>query len=150
VWLDQIAADGIEDCRKACGGHGYLLSSGLPELYCVFLQNNTVEGDNFLLTQQVGAYLLKSYIKFMTQGTLPENLAYLADAQNSSTEGLVSVAVGGAWADFSKALLTLYAARAYGRIARLAERMRVLTEDEGKSRTQAWNLVLVDIVVVSR
>lgn len=40
----RISADGIEDCRKACGGHGYLSSSGLPELSGNFLQQCTVEG----------------------------------------------------------------------------------------------------------
>lgn len=40
----RIAADGIEDCRKACGGHGYLSSSGLPEMLGNFLQQCTVEG----------------------------------------------------------------------------------------------------------
>jgi acyl-CoA oxidase len=39
----MIAADGIEECRKACGGHGFLSSSGLPELMCSYLQSPTVE-----------------------------------------------------------------------------------------------------------
>jgi acyl-CoA oxidase len=38
-----VAADGIEECRKACGGHGFLSSSGLPELMCAYLQSPTVE-----------------------------------------------------------------------------------------------------------
>jgi acyl-CoA oxidase len=38
-----VAADGIEECRKACGGHGFLSSSGLPELMCSYLQSPTVE-----------------------------------------------------------------------------------------------------------
>lgn len=38
----MIAADGIEDCRKCCGGHGYLACSGLPELSGNFLQQVSV------------------------------------------------------------------------------------------------------------
>jgi acyl-CoA oxidase len=54
-----MAADGIEDCRKACGGHGFLQCSGLPELITTYLQNPTVEGDNHMLPQQVIKVLLK-------------------------------------------------------------------------------------------
>ena len=54
-----ISADGIEDCRKACGGHGYLVSSGLVELSNTYLSNNTVEGDNYMLPQHVVKVLLK-------------------------------------------------------------------------------------------
>jgi acyl-CoA oxidase len=31
-FVTMITADGMEDCRKACGGHGFLACSGLPEL----------------------------------------------------------------------------------------------------------------------
>ena len=55
----MIAADGIEECRKACGGHGYLSCSGLPELFTTYLQSPTVEGDNHMLPQQVIRVLLK-------------------------------------------------------------------------------------------
>ena len=54
-----IAADGIEECRKACGGHGFLACSGLPELINSYLQSPTVEGDNHMLPQQVLKVLLK-------------------------------------------------------------------------------------------
>lgn len=54
-----VAADGIEECRKACGGHGFLASSGLPELFTTYLQSPTVEGDNHMLPQQVVRVLLK-------------------------------------------------------------------------------------------
>jgi len=54
-----VAADGIEDCRKSCGGHGYLQCSGFPELICTYLQNPTVEGDNQMLPMQVMKILLK-------------------------------------------------------------------------------------------
>jgi acyl-CoA oxidase len=55
----SVVADGIEDCRKACGGHGYLHASGLPEMLQSYLQNPTVEGDNYMLPQQTVRTLLK-------------------------------------------------------------------------------------------
>ena len=58
-YTTTITADGIEDCRKACGGHGFLMCSGLPELLTTYLQNPTVEGDNQMLPQQVLKVLLK-------------------------------------------------------------------------------------------
>jgi len=56
-----IAAEGIEECRKACGGHGYLLNSGLCELFTNYVSNNTLEGENYLIIQQLSRYLIKSF-----------------------------------------------------------------------------------------
>ncbi|XP_047325893.1 peroxisomal acyl-coenzyme A oxidase 1-like [Impatiens glandulifera] len=53
-------ADGIEECRKLCGGHGYLCSSGLPELFAVYVPTCTYEGDNIVLLLQVARYLVKT------------------------------------------------------------------------------------------
>lgn len=37
-----MASDAIEDCRRACGGHGYSLFSGLGQFYQDYLPNVTV------------------------------------------------------------------------------------------------------------
>jgi acyl-CoA oxidase len=42
----DIAAAGIEACRRTCGGHGYSMLSGLPTLFASYVQNVTWEGDN--------------------------------------------------------------------------------------------------------
>jgi hypothetical protein len=49
--------DAIEECRKLCGGHGYLNSSGLPELFAVYVPACTYEGDNVVLLLQVCMFL---------------------------------------------------------------------------------------------
>ena len=67
-----VTADGIEDCRKACGGHGFLMCSGLPELLTTYLQNPTVEGDNQMLPQQVVKVLLKLVTAVRTGKDLSE------------------------------------------------------------------------------
>ena len=48
-----LLQDGIEECRKLCGGHGYLCTSGLPELFAVYVPACTYEGDNIVLLLQV-------------------------------------------------------------------------------------------------
>lgn len=55
-----IAAEGLEVCRRACGGHGYSSFSGIGSYYADYLPTVTWEGDNYMLTQQVARYLLKS------------------------------------------------------------------------------------------
>ncbi|KAF7810081.1 peroxisomal acyl-coenzyme A oxidase 1-like [Senna tora] len=56
----SATADGIEECRKLCGGHGYLCSSGLPELFAVYVPACTYEGDNIVLLLQVARHLMKT------------------------------------------------------------------------------------------
>ncbi len=48
-----IATDGCETCRRACGGHGFSVLSGLPTLFSSYAQNVTWEGDNNVLCLQV-------------------------------------------------------------------------------------------------
>lgn len=54
------AGEGLEVCRRACGGHGYSSHSGIGPFYADYLPNLTWEGDNYMLSQQVARYLLKA------------------------------------------------------------------------------------------
>jgi len=54
-----LAADGIETCRRALGGHGFGGGSGLIQLNADYLSKPTVEGDNAMITQQTAAYIVK-------------------------------------------------------------------------------------------
>ena len=56
----RLTCEGIETCRLACGGHGYLEASGLPSLLGTFKQNATVEGENYMIAQQTTRGLLKA------------------------------------------------------------------------------------------
>lgn len=75
-------AKGMEQCRLGCGGHGYLLSSGLPELYCLNVASCTYEGDNIVLLLQVARFLDKavSAVKEGKSGQLSLSARYLAEA----------------------------------------------------------------------
>lgn len=75
-------ADGIEECRKLCGGHGYLCSSGLPELFSVYVPACTYEGDNVVLLLQVARLLMKT-VSQLTSGNKPVGTtAYLGRVQD--------------------------------------------------------------------
>lgn len=54
-----LAANGIEIGRRALGGHGYGDGSGLLPLNSDYLAKVTGEGDNYMITQQLAAYLIK-------------------------------------------------------------------------------------------
>jgi len=54
-----LAADGIETCRRAMGGHGFGGGSGMIPLNNDYLSKPTVEGDNWMITQQTASYLIK-------------------------------------------------------------------------------------------
>ncbi len=56
-----LAAIGIEDCRKSCGGHGYLLNSGVAALSADYLWQTTAEGDFLVMLLQTARFLVRSY-----------------------------------------------------------------------------------------
>ncbi|KAF2471715.1 acyl-CoA oxidase [Lindgomyces ingoldianus] len=67
----MLTADGIETCRRAMGGHGFGGGSGLIGMNADYLSKPTVEGDNWMITQQVAAYLIKKMTSAVADPTAP-------------------------------------------------------------------------------
>lgn len=67
----------IEQCRQACGGHGYSAYTGLAGMYNDFAVQCTWEGDNTILTLQSGRYLINSYREAIKGKKLAPGVGYL-------------------------------------------------------------------------
>jgi acyl-CoA oxidase len=75
AWTSQTAADGAEEARKMCGGHGYMALSGFPDIVASVTATCTFEGENFVMWGQVARYLVKG----MNLAVLPQDMAYMDD-----------------------------------------------------------------------
>lgn len=80
AYVGWLARDCIQECREACGGHGYLQAAGLGHLRNDHDSNNTYEGDNNVLVQQTSNSLLKFYHEQVRKS------ATVVDANNSASD----------------------------------------------------------------
>ncbi|OBR04555.1 Acyl-coenzyme A oxidase [Colletotrichum higginsianum IMI 349063] len=127
-----VAGEGLEVCRRACGGHGYSSFSGIGSWYADYLPTLTWEGDNYMLTQQVSRYLLKS-ARSVLKGNHGNN-----DTTRILSEFLRRRDIGAAF-DVLGSDEDLVAAFAW-RVSFLTfEALRHRDEDK-----QSWNSLLVD------
>jgi len=72
-----LAWEGIEDCRKCCGGNGYLMASGIASLAADYVWQSTAEGDWIILMLQTAQFLLKALQNAMSGKPVPGPVAYL-------------------------------------------------------------------------
>ena len=68
----------IETCRQACGGQGYSSYAGLASMFQDFAVQCTWEGDNTVMTLQLGRYLIScARDRLQKNKKLPAGVAYL-------------------------------------------------------------------------
>jgi acyl-CoA oxidase len=77
VW----AHENIEDCRKCCGGQGFLMSSGIAKIAPDFSEWVTVEGEQVILSLQCARYLIKAVDEAVAGGKdkLAPSIQYVAE-----------------------------------------------------------------------
>ena len=141
----DVAAGGIESCRRLCGGHGYSALSGLPTLFASYVQNVTWEGDNNVMYLQAARYLLKA---LASGGEIKGSAAYLSHAkEEASTRS--SVASPEEWAAPEHALAALRHAAA--RLALIAAEA-LLKAGNGVLVFEGapWNNANSDLIRVAR
>uniref|UniRef100_A0A2M4BG86 Acyl-coenzyme A oxidase n=1 Tax=Anopheles marajoara TaxID=58244 RepID=A0A2M4BG86_9DIPT len=72
------AATGVEVCRMACGGHGYMTCANFYGTYGMVTAACTYEGENTVLLLQTARYLLKAWQQAQRGQELVPTVQYLA------------------------------------------------------------------------
>ncbi|XP_066452700.1 peroxisomal acyl-coenzyme A oxidase 2-like isoform X2 [Eleutherodactylus coqui] len=143
AFATEICSNGVEVCRKACGGHGYSLYSGLPSLYTNVTASCTYEGENTVLHLQVARFLVKCFAAAQSGTPLPTSTAYLSSPSASGCQATTPV-------DFlnPEVYLKAYECRAYRLIASAARKLQNLVQS-GVEQHLAWNSGSVELVKAS-
>ncbi|XP_069192440.1 LOW QUALITY PROTEIN: acyl-coenzyme A oxidase 1 [Procambarus clarkii] len=130
------AASGIEVCRLACGGHGYLASSNLPRIYTTTTAAITYEGENTVMWLQVARYLIKSYREARRGQPLQHSVSYLT-TQPTSTHST---------SEYTNAdLVEAYKKAVSSMVSETAARLQQYC-DMGRPFEHAWNSCSVLLV----
>jgi acyl-CoA oxidase len=74
------AAQGVETCRLACGGHGYMTCSSMPSIYGLVTAACTYEGENTVMLLQTARYLMKAWQQAVGGMVMTPTVAYLKQA----------------------------------------------------------------------
>ncbi|XP_016927656.3 acyl-coenzyme A oxidase 1 [Drosophila suzukii] len=91
---------GVERLRLACGGHGYLTSSNMSNIYVNATAACTYEGENTVLLLQIGRYLMKTWRAALSGAPLPPTVRYLGEVQKNPEFGTWT----GSWENMVKAM----------------------------------------------
>lgn len=129
AWATQSCADGAEDARKMCGGHGYMNISGLPAISTAAAAACTFEGENWVMWQQLASYLIKG----MDASPLPFDLEYLSSKHVS--QKLFQSSTSGAEFLRHYVQLRIFQHRA----ARLVRQAAASLASSQLSKSGAWN-----------
>lgn len=88
AYVGWLTRDCIQECREACGGHGYLQAAGIGYLRDDHDSNNTYEGDNNVIVQQTSNSLVKFYNEQVKKRTELSSKNDLSVSQTSPYESM--------------------------------------------------------------
>ena len=136
----ERTALGIEDCRKACGGAAYLLTSGIAALEQDYKWRATAEGDTVVMLLETSKYLLKQVQKARRGGEITGLASCLAELGHDGASAPVSVpdkpARAEGWLDLNF-LLSLFRSRTIAAVS-AAESAYASLVSEGVDEREAF------------
>jgi hypothetical protein len=121
--------------RLCCGGHGYSLASGLPQIIQEADAGCTYEGDNVVLLLQTARFLLKCAQRGLSPHLEADNISELrSSALYAQVEQYVSVYV-----------------RLYDQsMMEITGKLVQLVNEEGMQEISAWNECSVQLIRLAR
>ncbi|KAF2073776.1 hypothetical protein CYY_004910 [Polysphondylium violaceum] len=148
--------EAIENCRLACGGHGYSHISGFPMLQANYSHVMTAEGENNILPQQTAKFLLSQLQRVITSEgdvplTLGKSIQYLLDEHKSQVSNIHEFIAKHSLSGLTHpaALVQLFKHRAYFLLTRLMENMQE-AGSSGAPLMQIWSDFNVQINQASK
>ena len=134
-----MCGDGLEDLRRACGGHGYLLSSGIAAMEADFKGPFlTAEGEPVVLSFQLSRYLIKRAQDARQAKPMPRLCSILEPLRDASFATKEAVHEPASMTGVTLAwLLKLFQYRALVVVADTSSEFEA-TLRSGKSFDEAW------------
>lgn len=148
-----LAAAGLEECRKCCGGNGYLLSSGIAAVSVDYLWQVTAEGDASILALLTGKHLLKSLGKLMTGRKLTGIMDYfnvLVDCELDLSKVKPPIAKGAEDYFNLDYLFDLFKYKSLYRNFEAAKDFNETITEKGISFLEAFNHCGMDILIATQ
>ncbi|KAM6468969.1 peroxisomal acyl-coenzyme A oxidase 1 isoform 4-T4 [Liasis olivaceus] len=143
------ANTGIEECRMACGGHGYSRCSGLPDIYVNFTPSCTYEGENTVMMLQTARFLVKSYTQVSSGQLVSGMMSYLNDLPGQHIQPQhVAARPTTLHINNPSSLVEAYKLRA-SRMVEFAAKNLQAELNRRKSKEDAWNRTSIDLVRAS-
>uniref|UniRef100_A0A1W7RJQ7 Acyl-coenzyme A oxidase n=1 Tax=Agkistrodon contortrix contortrix TaxID=8713 RepID=A0A1W7RJQ7_AGKCO len=143
------ASTGIEECRMACGGHGYSRCSGLPDIYVNFTPSCTYEGENTVMMLQTARFLVKSYTQVSSGQLVSGIMSYLNDLSGQHIQPQhVAARPTTLHINNPSSFVEAYKLRA-SRMVEFAANNLQAELTRRKSKEDAWNRTSIDLVRAS-
>lgn len=127
--------ESVKDCqslRLACGGHGYLNSSGFNDIYGCLAASQAYEGENTVMLLQTARFLNKAWKRALNGESLTPTVKYFKNYVNREgfREQWDSSLVG-----ILKAMQAAAAGRTGSAFKRVEERKKFCTPEEATNQT---------------
>jgi acyl-CoA oxidase len=144
-----MAINGSEDCRKCCGGNGYLHNSGVGALTQDYLWQITAEGDFIILALHTARHLLTSSGKVLGGKKLTGVIEYLnviGEKEFDLNHYRPSAARSSADYENLNYLLNLFRFHSLERNYEVTRTFNDLLSIEKKPFDEAWNICSHDLL----